>query len=114
MERSRHWRTQMDSRCLRVSRSLVIVSSNFASLAPNTGLFSKDLTEAGLIDQRIDLTESEVDQLTNLIDQLLPGAITPYSKPVNPRHAHLLRRGAYHPRRHLHRHPDPPRRHRDL
>ncbi|KAF8060243.1 glutathione S-transferase, partial [Lyophyllum atratum] len=52
-------------------------------LAPNTGLFSKDLREAGLVDQWIHLTESEVDHLTNLIGQLLPGAITPYSKPIH-------------------------------
>ncbi|KAF8059591.1 glutathione S-transferase C-terminal-like protein [Lyophyllum atratum] len=69
----------------------VAIARYVASLAPNAGLFSKDLTEAGLIDQWIHLTESEVDQLTNLIGQLLPGAITPYSKLSVPRNANQFK-----------------------
>ncbi|KAF8064356.1 glutathione S-transferase C-terminal-like protein [Lyophyllum atratum] len=61
----------------------VAIARYVAGLAPNAGLLGKDLAEAALIDQWIHLTESEVDQWTNLIGQLLRGVITPYSKPIH-------------------------------
>ncbi|KAG6840011.1 hypothetical protein C0991_009643, partial [Blastosporella zonata] len=51
-----------------------------AALAPNAGLLGKDLKESALIDQWIHLTETEVDENTSLVTQLIHGAITPYNK----------------------------------
>jgi len=54
-----------------------------AGLAPNSGLLGGDPKEAALVDQWIHLSESEVDQYTGLVFQLIRGFLTPYNKTIH-------------------------------
>jgi elongation factor 1-gamma len=45
-------------------------------------LLGHDLKDAALVDQWVHLAETEIDARTDVINFLVKGYITPYSKPV--------------------------------
>jgi len=54
-----------------------------ASLAPNSDLIGHGATDAALIDQWVEVVDSEIARYNSLVLQLVKGAINPYNKPIH-------------------------------